>query len=123
MSKLPVEFNLEARSPFDGIFDISKDATLPALELQLFNGAGTVNLTGAAGTFIMDTEAGVNKVDKAATFPDAVDGKMKYEWAATDTNTEGKFFGQFIVTIGSRKYRIPNNQSQRLVINVGPRIN
>lgn len=119
-----LEFNLEDRGPFDQEFFISKDARLPDLEIRLLDQNSAVDLTGATVVFSMDDEAGVAKVNAAAgTLSDATDGKVKYSWAALDVDTEGTFFGQFIITLSGKDHRVPNNTSQQLRIVVGPRIN
>ena len=119
-----LQFNLEDRSPFNKHFIIAKNARLPDLIVQLLDGTTAVNLTGAAVKFSMDDEAGVAKVDAvAAVLDDATNGKVKYQWGATDTDTEGVFLGQFIITISSQDYRIPNNNDQKLIIEIGSRVN
>ena len=119
-----LKFNLEDRSPFDKVLRLSKDATLPPLEFQLFDDDAVVDLTGGTVTFSMDDEAGTAKVSNAAaTLTDVLNGKGKYDWAATDVDTEGEFVGVFVVTIGTRVYRIPDNDNQKLRIVIGPRVN
>jgi len=112
-----LKFHLDERSPFDQSLRLAKDATLPALEIQLLDQGLPVSLTGATATFSMEDESSVLKVTAAAaTISDAANGKVKYEWAAIDVDTTGRFFGQFEITVGSRAYLIPNNESQRLRI-------
>lgn len=119
-----LKFNLEDRSPFDKVLRLSKDATLPALEFQLFDDDAVVDLTGGTATFSMDDEAGTAKVNnQSATLTDVLNGKGKYEWAAVDVDTEGEFVGVFVVTVGTRVYRIPDNDNQKLRIVIGPRVN
>lgn len=122
---MPVlQFHLDDRSPSTLDFTLAKDARLPDLEVQLLDGSTAVNLTGATLTFSMVTEAGVVKVSSAAAaLSDAPNGKVKYEWAAADVDTEGTFFGQFTITVSAKDYRVPNNDDQRLRIIIGPRIN
>ena len=119
-----LQFNLEDRSPFNRHFFIAKNARLPDLIVKLFDGTTAVDLTNATVKFSMDDEAGVAKVNAAAgALEDATNGKVKYEWGATDTDTEGVFLGQFIITISSKDYRIPNNNDQKLIIEIGSRVN
>ena len=119
-----LQFNLEERSPFDRKLRLSKDALLPTLIVQLLDGVNPVDLTSATVTFSMDDEAGTAKVNNAsATLKDGATGKIEYAWSGTDTDTAGLFFGQFVVTIGTDTHRVPNNDSQRLIIDVGPRVN
>ncbi len=119
-----IQFHLDDRSPFTEDFIISKDATLPDLEVQLLDESAVVDLTGATIKFSMDDQLGVAKVNAvSAVLSDGPNGKFKYQWVAADTNTEGIFFGQFEVTAATKIYRIPDNEKQRLRIVVGPRIN
>ncbi len=122
---MPVlQFFLNDVSPITEEFTLSKDALLPDLEVQLLDGSVPVDLTAATVKFSMDTEAGVNKINGiAGSLVDAPRGRVKYEFIGTDTDTEGIFFGQFIVTSSSKDFRIPNNRDQRLRIIIGPRIN
>ena len=111
-------------SPITEEFTLSKDALLPDLEVQLLDGSLPVDLTSATVKFSMDTEAGVNKINGVAgSLVDAPRGRVKYQWTGTDTDTEGIFFGQFIVTSSGKDFRVPNNRDQRLRIIIGPRIN
>jgi len=45
----------------------------------------------------------------AAFFEDIPGGKVRYEWGATDTDTPGKYNGEFIITWpGAKETRFPN---------------
>ena len=117
-------FNLEDRSPFVKEFHLSKDARLPDLEIQLLDVNTPVDLTGATVTFSMDDLSGTTKVNAAAgTVSDATNGKVKYAWAAVDVDTTGTFKGQFVITISSKDYRIPDNGDQLLRIIIAARVN
>lgn len=119
-----LEFNLDERSAFERTFHLSRDARLPPLDVRLLDGAAAQDLTSAVVTFSMQTEAGVVKVNNAtAILQDAVDGRIRYEWAALDVDTEGTFFGQFTISEAGKAFRIPNGTTQKLRIIIGPRIN
>lgn len=119
-----LQFHLDDRSPFTLDFTLAKNARLPDLEVQLLDGSTAEDLTGATVTFSMVTETGTVKVSAAAAvLTDGPTGKVKYLWAAADVDTEGTFFGQFVITVSSKDYRVPNNDDQRLRILIGPRIN
>lgn len=118
-------FTEDERSPLDRRLTVSKDSLFPIVEVQLVDRNGTpVPLLNATVTFSMDDLSGVAKVNNVAgVVVDEANGKIKYDWVGTDTDTEGKFFGQFKVTIGGNDRLIPNNLTQRLVIDVGPKVN
>lgn len=123
MSEIPLQFNLEDRSEFDRVHEISTDATLPVLDVQLLNGSTPVNLASASIKFTMKDEAGAAKVNAAdAVLVDAATGKIQYVWVAADVDTAGRFIGQFLITIGTVSYKIPNNVSQKLYIIIGAEV-
>lgn len=121
---MPVlDFHLDERSDFDRIHRIAKGATLPKLQLRLLDGSTPVNLTGATILFSMDAEDGTPKVTaQAGAIIVATDGTFEYAFAAADVDTEGRFFGQFKITIGSDIHLVPNNSTQRLRVEIGPAI-
>lgn len=119
-----LQFFQDDKSPFAEDFTLSKNARKPDLIVQLLDGFDAVDLTGATVTFSMDDQLGANKVNAtAAVLEDGPNGKLKYEWAALDVDTEGIFFAQFQATIGGKIFFVPNNDDQRLRIIIGPRIN
>lgn len=122
---MPVlEFHLDERSPFFRLFNISEDARLPDLEIQVLDNETPVDLTGATVAFSMDNRAGTAKVDaQAGAVVDGPEGIVKYSWASGDTDTPAVYFGQFKITVGGVDYLIPNNDTQRLQVTVGAKIN
>lgn len=119
-----LDFHLDERSDFERVLRISKGATLPKLTVRLLDGSKAVDFTGATVLFSMDDEAGVAKVtaQAGAIVGAATLGTVEYQLKAADVDTEGRFFGQFKVTIGSDFYLIPNNESQRLRVEIEPSI-
>jgi hypothetical protein len=121
---IPLDFNLQDRSPFDREFTVCKAERLPDLPVRLLDGHDVVDLTGATVTFTMRSEAGGGpKVNAAAgTLVSGPGGTVGYAWAALDVDTPGRYYGQFAITVGGKAYLVPNNSSQRLVVTVGPAI-
>ena len=119
-----LDFHLDERSNFDRVHRAAKGATLPKLQIRLLDGATPVDVTGATVTFSMDDESGTAKItaQAGAIFGPSANGVVEYVWAAADVDTEGRFFGQFSVTIGAVKHLIPNNSAQRLRVEIGPSI-
>lgn len=116
-----LDLQLEARPPIDLDFRLDTDATLPSLEVQIFDQGSPVDITGATVKFSMEDLAGTPKVtDATVVLVDALQGIVRYDWAAADVNTTGIFIGQFEITIGTRKYLQPNNAAERLRILIGP---
>lgn len=121
---MPVlDFFLDERSPIERELQIAKGSLLPPVVVRLLDDGEPVSLTGATVVFSMVDEDGTMKItEQAGDLLDADAGKVRYEWAAADVNTENTFFGQFKITVGSDFYLVPNNNSQRLRIIVGPKV-
>lgn len=81
-------------------FYIKQDDTSPELQATLKDADGTaIDLTGATVRFHMRQSGSTTaKVDAAATVVTAASGIVKYTWSAADTDTEGRFEGEFEVT-------------------------
>lgn len=117
-------FHLDERSPFDREEVLTVGALRPELFVQLLDGNKPVDLSGATVAFSMDSEADVNKVNAAAgVLVDPPNGIVKYVWASGNTDTEGLFFGQFVITKSAKAWFVPNNRSQRLSIRIAAKIN
>jgi hypothetical protein len=93
-------------------FWIKQFDTLPALELDLLRGDGVPqNLTGCTARFLMRLR-GQNDatVNAAATIVDAVNGIVRYDWVAGDTDTAGVYKGEVeVTTAGSQRVTFPSN--------------
>jgi hypothetical protein len=119
-----LHFTADERSPFDKKFTISKDGLDPRLEVELIDPADLIDWSTGTVTFSMEDRAGTVKVNAAsATLVSGFKRQVAYAWTGTDTDTAGEYYGQFVVTVGSDVYRVPNNDTQRLIITVGPRVN
>lgn len=94
-------------------FTIKTDDTSPALTVTATYSDGTViDLTGAAATFSLRSDAGVVVVNDATATINAplTSGSLSYHWIAADTATAGYYLGEFHVTLpdGSR-LTVPND--------------
>lgn len=120
-----LQYNLDNRGQRTKTLRLSKTATAPKIIVQLLDDTVPVNLAGAAVVFNMDDEDGVNKVNAAAGVLEipGTDGKVSYQPVTADVDTEGTFFGQFVATIGTNIYHIPDNTRERLRIIIGPKVN
>ena len=119
-----LDFHLDERSNFDRVHRIAKGATLPKLQARIRDGSTAVDISTATIAFSMDDEDGVEKVaaQAGAIVGAGTDGTFEYAFAAADVDTEGRFFGQFKVTISSDIHLVPNNSVQRLRVEIGPAI-
>lgn len=93
-------------------FFIKRNDTSPAIERTLQDSAGTaINLTGATVRFHMSDNAGVVKVDAAATITgDPTLGVVQYDWLAADTDTAAVYSAEFEVTYADSSIEsFPNN--------------
>lgn len=77
-----------------------------------------VNLSGASVKFLMRPQGGgALKVNAAATIVDAALGKVRYSWAAGDTDTVGAFDAEFEVTFADGTVQtFPNGRYLSVVV-------
>jgi hypothetical protein len=81
-------------------FNIKKNDTSPSMlaTLQDANGAA-INVTGASVRFhLRAIGSQVVKVDEAATIVTPLEGIVRYDWSASDTDTVGSYQAEFEVT-------------------------
>lgn len=104
-------------------FYIKKGDRLPSIESVLLDAKGAVvNLTDCTVKFLMsarnaDGSPGANKVNAAATVVTATEGRVRYDWAAVDTDTAGEFICEWQVTNAAAKAQTyPNPGHQRVTI-------
>lgn len=102
-------------------FYINKNSTLPLLKMELINDGRhdygkffELIQNGQAITFTMtNVENGVKKIAKAPAFLMLKDSECNeeyyicYQWKARDTNTSGKYKGQFNITIEGKTLIVP----------------
>lgn len=94
-------------------FSIKAHDRLPSIRAQLMTESDElpVDLTGASGVrFIMTTAVGsASKVSAVAVIesPPTL-GIVRYDWVAADTDTPGKYLGEWEVTwVGGKKQTFP----------------
>lgn len=120
-----LKFNVDDRGPITKTIQIAKTATAPKLIVQLLDVTVPVSFSDATVVFNMDDEDGVNKISAVAGAVEepSTDGKVSYQFVDADVDTEGTFFGQFVVTDGTDIFLIPDNTRERLRIIIGPKVN
>lgn len=91
-------------------FRIKKGDLLPEITHQFKDASGNVvDLTGGAIKFSMWLVDGSSVKINAATaaIVTAATGQVKYTWAGTDTNTAGRYKGEFEATLSTKKLTSP----------------
>jgi hypothetical protein len=81
-------------------FYLKQSDTSPVLEATLEDGEGSpVDLDGASVDFqLSEPRNGSQVLDESATVHDGDNGVVRYDWASSDTDTPGRFQGEFVVT-------------------------
>lgn len=93
-------------------FRIKTNDTGPVLSVTLTDANGNgIGLAGASARFHMKAFGATSlKIDEAATIIDDVNGVVKYDWVAGDTDTAGTYYGEIEVTYGDATVEtFPNN--------------
>lgn len=92
-------------------FEIKKGDRLPAIESTLTDAAGAaIDLTNATAVFAFRLNSGGAVKTGAATVTDAAAGKVKYSWAAGDTDTVGVYAAEWRLTFtGGVEMTVPSS--------------
>ena len=100
------------------MFPMKQGDRLPFLTATLTDNGSAVNLTGATVLFIVRyRESGQIKFQAPATVVDALNGAVRYEWQAGNTDEVGKFDYEFVAQWpGSVNQTFPGSGSGTLSI-------
>ena len=84
---------------------IVQNDTKPYIEFELTQEGVPVDLTGCTVKFYMkDADTGSTKINgSACSITDAENGKCRYVWSGSDTNTAGTYLGEVEVTFPDSK--------------------
>ena len=95
-------------------FSIKQNDTSPSLQATLKDAAlDPINLTGAAVRLHMKSVDGTLKIDRAMTVVTPLQGIIRYDWQAGDTDTVGTYYVEFEVTYADASVEtFPNNGSK-----------
>jgi len=118
-----LQCNIRDLSPFSLVLRLPRQALLPPVKLQVFDGTDPVDLTGGAVTFWLEDEHGRLILGaNPAALENAAQGIVRYDWVEGDTDETGRYFGQFEISISGKSYVLPDNDTQRLIIEITERI-
>lgn len=100
-------------------FYLKSGDTAPVLEATLEDGSGNpIDLTGASVQFnLRQARAGDLLIDNGMTIADASNGLVRYSWADGETDVNGRYRAEFIVTYGDGSIEtFPNSGYHDVVI-------
>jgi len=100
-------------------FRIKTNDTGPVLSVTLTDANGNgIGLAGASARFHMKAFGATSlKIDAPATIIDDVNGVVKYDWLAGDTDTAGTYYGEIEVTYADTTVEtFPNNGYFTIII-------
>lgn len=100
-------------------FRIKTNDTGPVLSVTLTDANGNgIGLAGASARFHMKAfGASELKIDAPATILDDLNGVVKYDWVAGDTDTAGTYYGEIEVLYGDATVEtFPNNGYFTIII-------
>lgn len=108
-------------------FYIKQGSRLPILQVALLDGEkDAVDLTTASTVkfSMVANDSTTPKVSlQTATVTDATNGEVEYAWGASDTDTEGDYYGEFLVTWGDGKQeRFPSQMDIPFIIRIAKKI-
>jgi hypothetical protein len=90
------------------MFEIAKGDRLPSLEFQLFNGSSPVDLSAASAVvFTMRHQRTGHVVTGPLTMVNSVTGRVRYDWAAGDTDVAGAYTPRAVATFGGLLMTFP----------------
>ncbi len=98
---------------------MKKGDLLPEIAAQLIGADGlALNLTACTVTFTMRSRAGVVIVDaQPAVIVTALEGRVKYVWAAGNTDVIGTHDAEWVVTYpGAKQMTVPNRGYDQIEI-------
>jgi hypothetical protein len=95
-------------------FSIKQNDTSPSLQATLKDAAlDPINLTGATVRLHMKSVDGTIKIDQPMTVVTPLQGLIRYDWQAGDTDTVGTYYVEFEVTYADASIEtFPNNGSK-----------
>jgi len=102
------------------IYKMKKGDTQPiSIQVSDNDTDDVVDLTGATAKFIMVESANtrVAKVNSSAQVYDPTNGKVRYNFTPTNSDTPGEYYGYFEITYsGGKKQTIPPDDTLKIII-------
>ncbi len=103
-------------------FVLKKGDLLPTFDLQLLDDNVAIDLSSGVDSvkFYLRNSDGVLKIDGGSMsfIGTGSDGKIRYTWTGTDTDTVGNYVAEVIVvwTTGMKPQTFPNNKNLNIEI-------
>ncbi len=90
-------------------FFIKKGDRLPSITATLYNPDGTIADLMAATVAFKFRPKGGGVVTSGTAVVVSVNGKVRYDWGASDTTTSGDFDAEWVVTVGGKEQTFPSD--------------
>lgn len=120
-----IVFDIRDETPRDRFFDIVQGDLLPELKVRILDGGVAFDVTGATIAFNMaraDDSTSLKVTAGVGAIVTASEGKIKYVFTGTQTDTADLYVGEFKLTISASALSVPNQKSHKFFIRVNKKV-
>ena len=88
------------------MFSMKVGDRVPSRYMRLKSNGKPMDLSAVTAVLFVFKSTGARKTG-AAVIVDAVEGRVRYDWAAGDTDTPGEYACEFVLTISELEQTVP----------------